>query len=77
MGAAEGVLGTNEAPPADKMDTNYFKTIDPVTLTLPVAGDAPAGKHEIPAKLIYYYCVAASGYCAPARVQLKIPVTVR
>ena len=77
VGAAEGVLGTNEAPPADKMDTNYFKTIDPVTLTLQVSGDASAGKHEIPAKLTYYYCVAASGYCAPAKVPVKIAVTVR
>ena len=37
---------------------------------------APSGKHEIQGKLSYAYCVIASGYCAPVRVPVNIPVQI-
>lgn len=77
VGAAEGAVGSNEPPPPDKLEGNYFATVDPLTVSIPVASAAEKGVHEVPARLSYFYCVAASGYCAPAKVQIKIPITVR
>jgi len=76
-GASRAELGNSTPPPPDKMDTNYFKTVDPLKLTLPFAGAAPAGRHEIAGKLTYFYCVTASGFCAPKRVDVTIPVEIR
>jgi len=48
-------------PPADQLDANYFHGgIDPLTLKLHVDAQAVKGPHDIPAKLSYFYCVAAS-----------------
>ena len=78
VGAAEQALGNPAPPPADQLDANYFHgSIDPLTITLHVDAQAAKGQHDIIAKLSYFYCVAASGYCAPAKAELKIPVTVR
>jgi hypothetical protein len=74
---AEGSVGADAPPPPDQLESNYFKTIDPLRTTVPVDPDAGAGAHEIPAKLSYFYCVASSGYCAPARVDVKIPIEIR
>ena len=38
---------------------------------------AKAGRHEVEAKLVYFYCVKKSGFCAPSRVTLKIPIEIR
>ena len=59
------------------MENNYFKTIDPVELTLHLDPKVKSGRHEVAGQLSYFYCVAASGYCAPAKVPVTIPVTVR
>ena len=32
---------------------------------------------EIEAKLTYYYCVVESGFCAPKRVPVNIPLKIR
>lgn len=77
VAAAEAAVGNTEPPPPDHMESNYFKSIDPVSLTLEIDGAAASGKHEIAARLSYFYCVAASGYCAPAKVAVSIPVTVK
>ncbi|HEX6852666.1 MAG TPA: hypothetical protein VF139_14820 [Candidatus Polarisedimenticolaceae bacterium] len=74
---AEGTVGAASPPPPEDLESNYFKTIDPVALSLKLDAKAAKGKHEIPARLTYFYCVAASGYCAPARVNVKIPVEIR
>jgi len=76
VGAAEGSVGNDKAPPPGKMDSNYFKKVDPVELTLTLDPAAPAGRHDIPAKLTYFYCVAASGFCAPKTVAVEIPLRV-
>jgi hypothetical protein len=76
--AAEQSLGNAAAPPPDQLDSNYFHGgVDPLTLTLHVDPQAVKGPHEIHGKLSYFYCVAASGYCAPAKAELTIPVTIR
>ena len=48
-----------------------------MTLTLHLDAKAAKGRHDVQAQLSYFYCVAASGYCAPAKAELTIPVTVR
>lgn len=76
--AAEGAIGNAAPPPPDHLDANYYKgSVDPLVVTLHVDKSATSGTHEVPAKLTYFYCVAASGYCAPAKVDVALPVTVR
>lgn len=77
VAAASAAIGNSEPPPPDQIEGNYFKTVDPVELKLPIAASATPGKHEVPGQLTYYYCVAASGFCAPAKVPVTIPITVR
>jgi len=76
--AAELSLGNSAPPPADQLEANYFHgAVDPLKITLHLDGHAAKGPHEIRGKLSYFYCVAASGYCAPAKAELTIPVTIR
>ncbi len=77
VSGAETSLGSDAPPPPDRLETNYFKSPDPLRLKLDVTRSASPGRHDIDAKLSYSYCVTASGYCAPARVPLKIPLAVR
>jgi len=74
---AEVSLGNDGPPPAGQMESNYFDAIDPLRLTLDIDAKAKPGPYELQGKLVYYYCVKASGFCAPARVDVKIPVRVR
>jgi hypothetical protein len=75
---AEQAIGNSGPPPADQMDSNYFHgAVDPLKVTLHVDPQAAKGKHDVPAKVSYFYCVASSGYCAPAKADVTIPVTVR
>jgi hypothetical protein len=68
----------NSAPPApDQKESNYFETVDPVRLKLQLNGSAPTGQHAVVGKLTYYYCVTASGFCAPKRLPIEIPIEVR
>jgi hypothetical protein len=75
-GQAEVTVVLRPIPP-DAKESNYFDTVDPVQLELQVDASAPVGQHAIAGKLTYYYCVTASGFCAPARVPVKIPVEIR
>jgi hypothetical protein len=77
VSGAETSLGSDAPPPPDRLETNYFKSLDPLRLQLEVRPSASSGRHDIDAKLSYFYCVAASGYCARGRVPVKIPLTVR
>ncbi len=78
VGAAEQSLGNPGPPEPDNLDANYFHgAVDPLKVSLHLDAQAAKGTHDITAKLSYAYCVAASGYCAPAKAELKIPVTVR
>jgi len=76
-GEAEVALGNDGPPPADQMESNYFDEIDPLYLRLAIDQAARAGAHEIEGRLVYYYCVKKSGFCAPARLTVKIPLQVQ
>jgi len=74
--AAETFVGDKTAPPPDKMKGNYFKTVDPLVLTLSVSDDAEPGEHKITAKLKYTFCLKSDA-CFMKRETVRIPVTVR
>lgn len=73
----EASVGAAAMPSLEKPEANYYKTVDPVTVKVSLDPKAAKGKHAVPAKFTYFYCVAASGYCAPERAAISIPVTVR
>ena len=58
------------------MDANYFHAIDPLRLNISIAEGAAAGEQTVKTKLRYFYCVTESGFCAPARVTLEVPIRV-
>jgi hypothetical protein len=68
-------IGDKKPPPPDKLSTNYWGEVDPVQLTLTVDENAASGHHDVEGKLTYYFCVSGD-FCAPARVPVKIPVSV-
>ena len=69
-------LGNDNPPPPDNMDANYFHAIDPLRLNISIAEGAAAGEQTVKTKLRYFYCVTESGFCAPARVTLEVPIRV-
>lgn len=75
VGAAQVAIGNEKPPPAGQKN-NYWETVEPVTLTLAVDESASSGEHEIEAKLTYFFCMPASGFCAPKRVPVTIPISV-
>jgi hypothetical protein len=78
VAAADGAIGASAPPPSDQLESNYYKgTVDPLVVRLAVDPSASSGRHEVHGRLSYFYCVAASGYCAPAKVDVSIPITVR
>jgi hypothetical protein len=77
VSGAETSLGSDAPPPPDRLETNYFTSLEPLRLRLDVQPSAAPGRHDVDAKLSYFYCVAASGYCAPGRIPIKIPLLVR
>jgi hypothetical protein len=77
VGAGQASVGNDEPPPPDKLETNYFKTVDPVVLRLTLDAAASSGEHVVSGDVKYFYCVAASGFCAPKKVTVQIPVTVQ
>ena len=75
VSAGSASVGSNPPEP-DKMAGNYFETVDPVELILHVHEDATAGSHDVVGKLTYFYCMPESGFCAPHRVAVTIPVEI-
>ena len=72
----EVTQGNDAPPPPDKMDNNYFETVEPLTLKLGVDGAATSGHHEFEGRVKYFYCVAKSGFCAPKTERVKIALNV-
>lgn len=74
----EASIGNSTPPPPDQKDkkANYWNKVDPLIVKLNLDAAAASGNHEIDAKLVYYFCVPASGFCAPKRVPLKIPIVI-
>jgi hypothetical protein len=78
VAAAEQSMGNPAPPPGDQLDANYFHgSVDPLKVTLRMDSRAAKGRHDLRAKLSYFYCVAASGYCAPGKTEVTIPLTIR
>jgi hypothetical protein len=77
VGEAEASVGAAGMPPLEQAEANYYKTVDPVALKVTLDPKALKGSHKVPAKFTYYYCVAASGFCAPERASITIPLDVR
>jgi hypothetical protein len=73
------VAGNDAPPPPERInsDDNYFGAVDPLDLRLGLDPAAQSGRHEIEARLSYFFCIKESGICAPKRVPLRIPVTIR
>ena len=77
LAGGETSAGNAAAPLPDQMESNYFKSIDPLRVKLAIQRSAKPGRREVEGRLSYFYCVAASGFCAPARVPIKIALDVR
>lgn len=67
-------LGLDAMP--DNPEKNPFKTIDPIKVRFRVAPHASDAKIEVKGKLKFFYCVAASGYCAPGSKDVAFTVPV-
>ena len=76
VGEAEASVGASEMPPLEHAEKNYYTTVDPVSVKVSVDPKAPKGAHKVQAKFTYYYCVAASGYCAPGTKDVVFTVPV-
>lgn len=76
VGPAEVAVGNEAPPPPDRLDSNYYEVVDPLELTLRVDPAAAGGEHRVPAEVRYFYCVVRSGFCAPKRASIEIPLRV-
>jgi len=77
VGGAESAIGNDAPPPPEQSGGNYFDKVDPLRIEIAVDSSAKPGLHDIEAKLKYFYCVKKSGFCAPKKATVKIPLTVR
>lgn len=73
---AEGSAGDTTPPPMEQLADNYFETFEPLQIPIKLSADLPRGAQELDGKMVYFYCMPASGFCAPAKVGFKIPVNV-
>jgi len=73
----EAAVGNSSPPQPGKLDANYFERVDPLELELVTDGAAPQGKHKLTGELTYFYCVKASGFCAPKKTSIEIPLEIR
>jgi len=73
---AEVMVGNSAPPEPGKMDANYFDRVDPLNLEIVTDAGAPAGTHTLNGELTYFYCVKASGFCAPKKTSVAIPLQI-
>ena len=68
-------LGLDKMP--DDPEKNPFKSVDPIKVKFRVAAHTADAKVAVKGKVKFFYCVAASGYCAPGTkdVAFVIPVS--
>ena len=67
-------LGLDAMP--DNPEKNPFKTIDPIKVNFRVGPHAADTKVPVKGKLKFFYCVVASGYCAPGTKEVSFTVPV-
>lgn len=76
LAAAELSHGDERAPAPEKLATNYYETVPALSVRLEIAEDTATGRHELEGSVKYFYCMPASGFCAPHRETFKIPVSI-
>jgi len=62
-------------PSNDPKSTDEYY-VDLPSIKVPVTA-AKAGKYDIPAKLTYFFCSKADGFCSRQVLDVKIPVVVQ
>ena len=67
-------LGLDQMP--DNPEKNPFTTVDPIKVKFRVAPHTADAKVAIKGKVKFFYCVAASGYCAPGTKDVVFTVPV-
>lgn len=71
-------VGRERPPKADEVGDNYFarEEIPAIEIEIPTEAGAAAGTYELEARLVYFYCVTDSGFCAPKRMTLPLFVDI-
>ena len=76
-GDVKSKLGSDGALPFDAPDADrYFKSIDPIVMNVRLDPQAAPGDHKLKTRLKYFYCVTKSGFCAPAKVSVEVPIRI-
>lgn len=72
-------VGRDRPPTPDELEDNYFarEEIPALEIAIPIEAGAAPGTYELEAKLVYFYCVTKSGFCAPSRTTVPLHVDVR
>lgn len=73
LASTEAFVGTKT--PIDDPAQFKFKKVDPLELKVTAPAGAK-GQRVLEGTLKYFYCVNASGFCAPGTMTVKIPVRI-
>ena len=73
-GVTLGATSFTSSPDDPKSKDEYY--VDLPKISVPVTA-AKAGKYEIPAKLTYFFCSKADGFCSRQVFDVKIPLQVQ
>ena len=81
LAADESVLVDKQKPAGravyDPENPKYLDLAVPVHLAVALKPAAPKGRHDVKAKLTYFYCSKREGWCRKGTEDLEFPVQVR
>ena len=82
LGDDEAVLIDKQKPAGrppvyDPENPKYLDTSLPVHLPVAVKPTAPKGRHDVKAKVTYFYCSKREGWCRKGTQDVEFPVTIR
>jgi hypothetical protein len=81
LDAAEAVLVDKQKPAGravyDPENPKYLDVALPVHVPVAVKPTAPKGRHDVKAKLTYFYCSKREGWCRKGTEDVHFPVEVR
>ena len=63
-----------EVVPLDPDQVRYLDPVVPVLFPVSAAKGAPAGPHEVPASVVYYYCSKREGWCRRGATDVTLHV---
>jgi hypothetical protein len=78
----EAVLVDRQTPPPprdpefDPEKTRYLDLAKPLRFPVAIAAKAPKGKHEVEAKVVYFYCSKRERWCRRGTAELEFAVEV-